>query len=105
MRYKCGSVLYTELIMNRHSLFSTLLLLFGTHAYLLLPDEGSCYIFSIRNNCCEFLASYGVIFQSDFQPYFKTPVCGAAFSKKLLNVNQKIKNSVSINDICIFFLS
>ena len=25
------------------------------------------------------LASYGVIFQSDFQSYFKTPVCGVAF--------------------------
>ena len=28
----------------------------------------------------ESLASYGVIFQSVFQPCFKTPVCGAAFS-------------------------
>ena len=38
------------------------------------------YFFSTRNNCCEFLASYGAILQSDIQPYFKTPVCGATFS-------------------------
>ena len=25
-----------------------------------LYDEESCYVFSTRNNCCEFLASYGV---------------------------------------------
>ena len=27
-----------------------------------------------RNNCCEFLASYGVIFQSVIKPFFKTRV-------------------------------
>ena len=26
------------------------------------------------------IAPHGVIFQSDFQSYFKTPVCGASFS-------------------------
>ena len=41
--------------------FCTLLLHFGTCAYLFSPEEGSCYIFSTRNNCCEFLAYYGVI--------------------------------------------
>ena len=40
------------------------------------------YVAVTRNNCCESLASYSVIFQSDFTPYFKTPVCGAAFSSK-----------------------
>ena len=40
------------------------LLYFGTCAYLFLPDEGSCYIFSSQNNCYKFLASYGVIIQS-----------------------------------------
>ena len=45
-----------------------LLLLFGTRAHLLSPEEGSCYILSTRNNFCESLASYGVIFQSDLQP-------------------------------------
>ena len=54
-----------------------MLLHFCTRAYLFSPDKGSCYIFSTRNNCCEFLASYGVILQSDIQLYFKTPVCGA----------------------------
>ena len=27
----------------------------------------TCYTFSTRNNCCEFLASYGVIIQSVIQ--------------------------------------
>ena len=53
---------------------------YGTRLYLSSPDEGLCFFFSIRNNCCEFLASYGVILQNDIQPYFKTPVCGAPFS-------------------------
>ena len=53
---------------------------FGTRAYLFSPDEGSCYIFSTRNNCREFLVSYATTFQSDIQPYFKTRVCGAPFS-------------------------
>ena len=44
--------------------FCTLLLHFGTRTYLYSPDEGSCYVFSTRNICCEFLASYGV-FRSD----------------------------------------
>ena len=44
----------------RHG-FCTLLLYFIALAYLFSPDEGSCCIFSNRNNCCEFLASDGVI--------------------------------------------
>ena len=28
-------------------------------------------------NCCEFLASYSTIFQTDTQSYFKIPVCAA----------------------------
>ena len=39
---------------------STLLLHFGTRAY----------VFSNRNNCCEFLAFYGVITQSVIQSFF-----------------------------------
>ena len=61
---------------------STLLLHFGTRAYLFSPDEKSCYIFSTQNNCCKFLAPYGVILQSDFHPYFKTSVCDGPFSNK-----------------------
>ena len=53
------------------------LLHFGTRAYLFSPKEGSCYVFSTRNNCCEFLATDGVIFQSVTKPFFKTPVFGA----------------------------
>ena len=32
------------------------------------PDEGLSYVFS--NNCCKFLASYGVIFQSVIKSYY-----------------------------------
>ena len=56
---------------------ATLLLHFGTRAYLFSPDEGSCYVFSTRNNYCEFLAFYGVTFQSVIKSFLKTPVFGA----------------------------
>ena len=36
--------------------------------------------FSTRNNCCEFLAFYGVTTQSVIQSFYKTPVCGASLS-------------------------
>ena len=49
---------------TRNNCFDTLLLHFGTCAYLFSPEEGSCYVFLTRNNCCGFLASDGVIFQS-----------------------------------------
>ena len=58
----------------------TLLLHFDTRVYLFSPDKGSSYVFLTRNNCCEFLASYGVIFQSVIKSYFKTPVFGARLS-------------------------
>ena len=48
--------------------------LFGTRAYLFLPEEGSRYVFSNQNNC-EFLASDGVI--SVIETFFKMPVLGA----------------------------
>ena len=35
-----------------------------------VAEESSCYVFSTRNNCCEFLASDGVIFQSAIKPFF-----------------------------------
>ena len=60
--------------------FCELLLHFGTCTYLFLPDEGSCYIFSTGNNCCTFLASYGVIIQSVSQSFLKTPICGASLT-------------------------
>ena len=65
--YKCFLLILTN-IMDKY------MLLFGTRAYLFSPDEGSCYVFSTRNNCWKFLASYDVIFQSSFKLYFKTPV-------------------------------
>ena len=45
----------------------TFVLYFGSRAYLFSPDEGSCYVFSTRNNCSEFVASYGIIIQSFIQ--------------------------------------
>ena len=58
----------------------TLLLYFGIRAYMFSPDEVSCYIFSTQNNCCEFLASYGIIIQSIIQSLLKTAVCVASLS-------------------------
>ena len=47
---------------------------FSIRASLFMPDEGSCYVFSTRNNCCEFLAFHGVTFQSVIKSFFKTSV-------------------------------
>ena len=65
------------------NVINTLLLHFGTRAYLFSPEEGSCYVFSNRNNCCEFLASDGVIFQSVIKLFFKTTVFGALLTLKM----------------------
>ena len=59
----------------------TLLLHFGIRAYLISPEEGSCYVFSIQNNCCEFLAS-DVLFFKVIKPFFKTPVFGAPLTSR-----------------------
>ena len=56
-------------VLKKDSITATLLLYFGTRAYLLTPDEGSLYVFSTRNNCCEFLAFQGVTFQSVTESY------------------------------------
>ena len=71
---KCSSTLSQaktgKLLLTCLPLAATLLLHFGTRAYLFYPDEGSCYLFPTRNNCCEFLASYVVIFQIVIKSYF-----------------------------------
>ena len=54
---------------------------------ILIPDKWSCYEFSTRNNCCEFLAFYGVIVQSVIQSYLKMLVRGASSSY----LNQQIE--------------
>ena len=41
---------------------------FCTRVYLFLPNEGSCYVFPTRKNCCEFLATDGVDFESVHKP-------------------------------------
>ena len=42
------------------------------------PDERSCYISSIQNKCCEFLALGGVTLQGRHQSYFKVPIYGSS---------------------------
>ena len=50
-----------------------LLFHFGTRAYLFSPDEGSGYIFSTRNICCEFLASMVLFYKVIFNHTFNMP--------------------------------
>ena len=59
--------------------FTVVLLVYGTRAYLFWPDEKACYVFSTRNNCCEFLVSHGVILQTDIQPH---GLCSKNVTKK-----------------------
>ena len=66
--------------MNAKCNSNVLLLNFATQAYLFSPDEGSCYVFPTRNNCCEFLASNEVIIQRVIQLCMKEPDCGASLS-------------------------
>ena len=61
------------------------LLYFGTRVYLFSPEEGSRYLFSTRNNCCEFLASDGVIFSlnhSSKRQFFGAPFTSCAVESK-----------------------
>ena len=51
------------------------------------PGEWSWYIFSTRNNYCQFLASYGVIIQTFIQSFLKTPLCGASLSYFIMIFN------------------
>ena len=81
---KCSTILLQAKAgkYKRRNVRATLLLHFGTRAYLSSHEAGSCYVFSTQNNCCEFLASDGVIFQSVFKPFSKTPVFGAALTSR-----------------------
>ena len=45
------------------------MLTMGIRSNLFLPDKGPCFVFLTQSNCCEFLAAYGVIFQSDIQSF------------------------------------
>ena len=54
--------------------------------------KGRAIFFSARNNCYEFFCILWCYFQSDFQLYFKTPVCGSPFlnyspSKQLFSLS------------------
>ena len=70
---------------------NALLILFGTRAHLFSPDEGSCFIFSIRNNCCEFFTSYGVIFKVIFNHTWKRQFVVLIFhiTKQCINLINK----------------
>ena len=68
-RRKQGSMSAEMLLLLLMLCRMPLLLHFGTRAYLFSPEEGSCYVFSTRNNCCELLAFYGVITQSVIQSW------------------------------------
>ena len=62
-----------------------------------MQQKGRATFFSTRNNCCEFLAFYGVITQSDIQSFLKTPVCGTSLSQQTQCVTTyKIFNSSAI---------
>ena len=69
---------------------TTYLLHLGTPAYLFPYDEESCYASSTRNIFCEFLTVDCVVFQSDIQSLFKTPVSGASLSYFNKNVSEYI---------------
>ena len=47
----------TTLRQSKRGKLTTLLLFFDDCAYLILPDEESCYVFLARSNCCEILHS------------------------------------------------
>ena len=66
-----------------------------TATYLFSPEEGSCYVFSTRNNCCKFLAFYGFITLIFIQSFLKMPVCSASLSQ-LTNSLQKYKQIIHI---------
>ena len=66
---------------------------------LFSPEEGSCYVFSTRNNCCEFLASGGVIFQSFIKPFFKRLIFGASLSSIGVTVKTFLPD-FSFLDVC-----
>ena len=77
----------------------TLLLYFGTRAYLSSPEEGSCYMLSTRSNCCEFLASYGVIIQNVTQSFLKRTVCGASLTRSNIFYALKLISNMRIQQI------
>ena len=62
------------------------------------PDEESYYVFLTWNNCREFLASDGAVFQRDHQSYFKKPV----WVGSLLYITANATSS-SIEKVPIFF--
>ena len=61
--------------------------------------KGRAAFFRLEKICGEFLASNGVIFQSDIQSYFKTPVCGAPFSYDLDMLTSKLNSLLVRNSL------
>ena len=63
--------------------------------------------FSTRNNCCKFLAFYGVFTQSVLQSFMKMPVCGASLSHflwLLITLNCLINSIHPYNLPCLMIL-
>ena len=52
----------------------------SSHAYLLLPEEGSCYFFSTQTIVASFLQQFFLSTQSVIQSFLKTRVCGTPLS-------------------------
>ena len=75
---------------------------FGIRAYLFLPDEGSCYIFSTQSTCYEFLASHSVIIQGVIQSFFETLVCNASLSYALEEASSYRSFEAEINKFSVF---
>ena len=51
--------------------FCQVAVIFQHSCFPVFPDEGSCYVFLAENNCCEFLAFYGLFFQSVINHFSK----------------------------------
>ena len=61
--------------------------------YLCLPEDGSCYVFSTRNNCCKFLAFYGVITQSVIQSLLQPVPLTHLFHSNIFYIFEGINNN------------
>ena len=72
-------------------------------------DEKACYVFSIRNNCCEYLEFADVNLQSFYQPFLKKRLRSASCCKiKECPMSARflpIKNTKECNNVAIYFAS
>ena len=75
-------------------------------AHVLTCFRRSCYIFSMQNNCCEFLASHSVLFcfffLSDDQLYFKKLVCGTFLLRHIVSIYKQYSFLLYASPLCFF---